>query len=385
MAYFPHAYKKTFVAASAQTVATVATVPATVNLAAGQFGLFDHKTGATIDLGAYAGEVVMLAMGSYHGNDKIGPHHGGYKESIKSKGINPKFISRLYHAPYQASVAAQVTVEAEGDCFGCGVERYLRIDVKGSPALRFLGRNSYFVADWTEKCCVAGQTSVDPYVVLKTWTDQVNGDPLVSPFVEASVEMWDTNTSTWVAITYDAQGNPTNHTVTTQAHGKFRIVLDGAYVDTKFGDCSFRPTDFYEKEPVIILASELDETGDACNVACTTITETSTAKQGRGFGETVLRDVILSNRYAQEPFSTDARIREILEDTSLGSVDRNGNYDLFFILHSIPRSYNPSGMHNSDQYLLCIAAENGSQAATDALALLVALDSAAGVGVELIA
>lgn len=383
MAYFPHAYKKTFVAASVQLAPAAG--DKTEDLAAGELALASYKSGDILPLGAATpSDVVMLAMGSYHANDKIGPHHGGYTESVKSKGINPKFISRLYHAPAQASVAAQVTVEAEGDCFACGVERYLRIDVKGSPALRFLGRNSYFVADWTEKCCVGEQTSVDPFVVLKTWADQINGEPLVSPFVQASVEMWDAVNSVWVAITYDLQGNPTNHTVTTQSHGKFRIVLDGAYVDTKFGDCSFRPTDFYEKEPVIILASELDETGDACNVACTTITETVAAKQGRGFGESVLREVILSNRYAQEPFSNDARIREVLEDTALGSVNRNGSYDLFYVLHSIPRSYNPSGMHNSDQYLLCIAAESGSQASTDALSLLNDLAGTSGVAVEAI-
>lgn len=376
MAYFPHAYKKTFVAASVQLAPAAG--DKTEDLTAGQLALASYKSGDILAGGAVtAGDLVMLAMGNYHANDKIGPHHGGYKESVKSKGINPKFISRLYHAPAEAPVAAQVTVEAEGDCFGCGVERYLRIDVKGSPALRFLGRNSYFVADWTEKCCVAGQTFVDPFVVLSKWAEQINGEPLVSPFVQASVEKWDAVNSVWVSAA--------GHVATTTGHGKFRIVLNGAYVDTKFGDCSFRPTDFYEKEPVMILASELDETGDACNVACTTITETATAKQGRGFGETVLRDVILSNRYAQEPFNTDSRIREILEDTSLGSVNRNGSYDLFFVLHSIPRSYNPSGMHNSDQYLLCIAAENGSQAATDALTILNDLGTASGVAVEAIA
>ena len=376
MAYFPHAYKKTFVAASVQLAPAAG--DKTEDLTAGQLALASYKSGDILAGGAVtAGDLVMLAMGNYHANDKIGPHHGGYKESVKSKGINPKFISRLYHAPAQAPVAAQVTVEAEGDCFACGVERYLRIDVKGSPALRFLGRNSYFVADWTEKCCVGEQTSVDPHTVLSTWADQINGDALVSPFVQATVQMWDADNSEWISAA--------GHTTTTSGHGKFRIVLTGAYVGTTFGDCSFAPTDFYEKEPVIILASELDETGDACNVACTTITETATAKQGRGFGESVLREVILSNRYSQEPFNTDARIREILEDTSMGSVNRNGSYDLFYVLHSIPRSYNPSGMHNSDQYLLCIAAENGSQAATDALTILTDLGTASGVAVEVIA
>lgn len=382
MAYFPHAYTKTFVASSVDLAPSAG--EKTENLTAGQLALADYKTGDLIAPSAVSGgtvDLAMIALGSYHTVDKVGPHHGGYQESVKSKGINPKFVSRVYKAIAQAPVAAQVTVAAEGNCFACGVERYLRIDVKGSPALRFLGRNAYFVADWTEKCCVTGQTFVDPFVVLSAWADQINNDPLITPFVNATVQKWDPAANSGAGAWVSSAG----HTVTTSNHGKFRIVLDGAYVDTQFGNCSFKPTDFYEKEPVLILASELDETGNPCNVACTTITTTAEAKQGRGFGETVLREMILTNRYAQEPFSTDARIREILDDTALAAVSRTASYDLYYVLHSIPRSYNPTGAHNSDQYLLCIAAVNGSTASTNVNTLVSAIATAAGIAVETIA
>lgn len=53
-------------------------------------------------------------------------------------------------------------------------------------------------------------------------------------------------------------------------------------------------------------------------------------------------------------------------------------------MHSIPRSYNPSGMHNSDQYLLCIAVDASD---TDLIAeikqLTDAIATAASVTVEL--
>lgn len=374
MAYFPHAYKKVFVAAAVDTAGGTTSDA----LTAGQVAILD-KTFTSVAPGAVAaGGLYTLAQGSFHTVDKLGPHHGGYQESVKSKGINPKYVSKIWTVAAAAPTNAILTVEAEGDCFKCGVERYLRLDIKGSPALRFLGRNAYFVADWTSYCCATGQTTVDPYTVLSTWAEQIAGDPLVSPFVQAVVEKWDAAANEGAGAWVSSAG----HTVTTSGHGKFRIKLTGAYVDTKFGDCSFAPTDFYEREPVQLLASEIDETGDACNVACTTITEVQRGEQGNGFGESVLREFILSNRYAQEDFQTDPRMREVLNDIALAGVSRSASYTSVNILHSIPRSYNPSGMHNSDQYLLTIYAVDGSGEATDIATLAGAIATAAGISVE---
>lgn len=378
MAYFPHAYKKVFVAASVE----VAAGQKSHQLLAGELALLDKTFTSVAAGGAAAGGLYYLGQGSYHTVDKIGPHHGGYKESVKSKGINPKFISKIWTVDAAAPTNAVLTVEAEGDCFKCGVERYLRLDVKGSPALRFLGRNAYFVTDFTSYCCVTGQTTVDPYTVLSIWAEQIAGDNLVSPFVQVAVEKWDPTANEGAGAYLTVDETATTHTVTTSNHGKFRLTLTGAYVDTKFGDCSFSPTDFYEREPIQLLASEIDETGNACNVACTTITEVQRGEQGNGFGETVIREFILSNRYAQDDFKTDPRMREILNDIAFTGVSRNATYKAFNILHSIPRSYNPSGMHNSDQYLLTVYAVDASAAATAVGAICTDLADAAGITVE---
>ena len=37
----------------------------------------------------------------------------------------------------------------------------MRIDVKGSPALRFLNHNAYAIADSANVCCVDGQEYID--------------------------------------------------------------------------------------------------------------------------------------------------------------------------------------------------------------------------------
>lgn len=377
MAYFPHAYQKLLLAKSAEAAAGVASSA----LSAGEVGLLDATTYQSVAIAAQAGgpatsltaPMYILAQGSLHSVDKLGPFHGGYQESVKSKGINPKYVSAIWKSDAAAEVAATLTVEAEGDCFKCGVERYLRLDVKGSPALRFLGRNAYYVADWTEYCCATGQTTIDPYVVLSKWAEQIGIDPLVSPFVTAVVQKWDSENEEWISAA--------GHTVTTSSHGKFRIVLTAkttTQISTHFGDCGFRPTDHYELEPIQLFASELDETGDACNVACTTITST-VGTQKKGSGESVIRQLILSNRYEQDPFQQDARMREILNEVAF-NVDRTASYNLYHLLHSVPRKSNPSGTMDNDQYLISIAVD-----ATDATTngriddMLVDLGKAAGL------
>ena len=370
MAYFPHAYKKMFIAQAAD-VAGGTTSDA---LTKGQIAIL--KDFESVAPGAIVGGgLYTLAQGSLHSVDKIGPHHGGYQESVKSKGINPKYISKIWEVEPVASTAATVKLATISGQFAAGKSVFVRLDVKGSPALRFLGRNSYFVADYVVDCDDASNP-VDASKVLLDIAADMAADPLVGPFISVSVEQWD-GVSAWTTIT---AANTNNE--------KCRLVVEGAYVDTRFGDCSFRPTDFFEKEPVQLILSELNETGDICSVdfqdpyAAGTESTVVLAKQGNGFGESVIREFILSNRYAQEPWSNDPRLREVTDSIAF-EVDRTATYKTFNILHSIPRSYNPSGMHNSDQYMLTIAVDSTAtllladvKSLTDALAL------AAGLTVE---
>ena len=76
-----------------------------------------------------------------------------------------------------------------------------------------------------------------------------------------------------------------------------------------------------------------------------------------GTGEKVLRDLILSEGYQQNHFSTnrDLRVREITQGYDVSSaVDRGGLYDCYYIQHTVPRYNNPSGTFDNDQYLLKI-------------------------------
>ena len=133
-----------------------------------------------------------------------------------------------------------------------------------------------------------------------------------------------------------------------------KLQVEGAYVDTKFGTCSFDTRDFYEKEPVQIILSNLDETGEPCN-DCGVASRT-TGVMAQTTGETVLRDVLMTERYMQMPYNQgnpdSARIREIEHsDDIVNAVDRDALYVAFNILHSVPRFNNPTGTFDNDQYL----------------------------------
>jgi hypothetical protein len=146
----------------------------------------------------------------------------------------------------------------------------------------------------------------------------------------------------------------------------------GAYVDTVFGDCSFSPSDFFETEPIQMYASMAayannsnDLGGDTCAVSCFTVTEIQNGKQGKGFGETLVRELILAKRYQQEPWYADPRMREVMNDTTLSTsngggpeITRGTKYSVYYLLHSIPRKNNPTSVMDNDQYLVKIVVPN---------------------------
>ena len=132
------------------------------------------------------------------------------------------------------------------------------------------------------------------------------------------------------------------------------LVIESAYVDTKFGNCSYSKNDRVDIEPVIIKVSILDETGDPCVVNCFKPTEIQEAHQGAGYGETLLQEYILSKSYEQEFWEDDPRYRETKDQTFNTDVDRTAKYKVLNILHSVPRKSNPSGTFDNDQYLIRI-------------------------------
>jgi len=189
--YFNHAFKKVYVSAVNAGAISLRTTGSTQDLTAGQLGLFDAKTYAAIAAAGAVNQPFILAQGSYRTQDKIGKFHGGYKESIKSKTINPKYVSRFFKV--NAVTPLSQIIDVSGLDITCGNTYQLRLDIKGSPALRTLKRNAYHTLDAFAGCCADGCDApcngdpVDENVILLQWAAQINEDPIISLFVRAYV------------------------------------------------------------------------------------------------------------------------------------------------------------------------------------------------------
>lgn len=351
--YFSHAFRKDFLPAST----TLASSGTTADLSAGAIGFFNAKTFAALT--SAGATPFILAQGSYFTSDKIGPFHGGYKESVKSKVINPKYVSRVIKVAAKTPLNQIKTLEFCN--LECGKTYRLRLDLKGSPALRFLSHNIYRTLDAFTGCCAdeSNPGLVDPTIAAIAFAKQVNNDPILKNFISVAVK--NTADATVAAGSYDTFTPAGSITETSKA----KLVITVAYADTKFGTCTFTPTDHYELEPLFIYSSMLDETGDPCHTNCFTETETQAPRQASGSGETVLRALILDGRYRQEayPDSTHVdhlRMREIEANPGLANVNRSGLYDQVLILHSVPRFNNPTSTFDNDQYLLVLNVPTGT-------------------------
>ena len=98
MSYFNHAFQKTFVGTNGFTGLAEGKLGTPGNiLTGGYFAFVDAKTWNVLATDATPGCCnLVLAAGSIYANDKIGPFHGGYLESNKSKEINPRYVNRFY-------------------------------------------------------------------------------------------------------------------------------------------------------------------------------------------------------------------------------------------------------------------------------------------------
>jgi hypothetical protein len=410
MAYFNHAFKKTFLGTG--TVGTNAngfsTLPngtvlgtSTSNvLAPGALTYINPNNWQISNTPPTACCEFILASGAMMDNDKIGPFHGGYKESNKSKTVKGKYISKVWASPAQLPTNYVLHVgttpytavtppvsgdpgETAGTCckkFLCGETYYLRVDVKGSPALRFLNHNAYLTLEAYTGCCAdddIAPTPVDPGMVYIQWAKQLVESPIMKNLVYPVVLTSLNGTTNFTAYYPDNTVTlpaPSGNITTVARYRDYvnngytanecaGMVLVGAYADTRFENCTFQLTDFYELEPLRVYASEVDLTGSPCEFDTLCVGVECYGRQANGVGETVVRDVILSEAYRQNFFHSDLRIREITQGNDLlngAGLNRTSFYDRIFIQHNIPRLYNPTGTFDNDQYLLEVVFNNAT-------------------------
>ena len=430
MSYFNHSFIKSFynTATSAVTNNT-----ATQNISGGNLALvqvsdtnvwetINPATGSATTLGwvtppsstAYgdtdgldAKKLVYLVQGSILPNDKIGSH-GGFKETVKSKGINVKYITGLWKKSAAASTTSKIRVIVGPTCAPCGEPLRFRLDVKGSPALRFLNRNAYAIADSefslnnnASVCCANNQEYLDPVVALAKIGAFLIQDPIIGKFLSTTLTTTATlhyaNTSgelgtiagpTGTAHTINnVIGTSPTYTPETTPTRWAALTLEAntlANLSTNFGFGSFDTRDFYETEPITFAGSILDETGNPCN-NCGTVT-TTIGVRPETTGETVVRDLLLTQSYMQNPINQgnkdSARMREILgfdASNSYSSISRTTTYDVNYIEHVVPRFNNPSSTFDSEQYLYKIYSPTSTGATAVVDSMMTALSAASGV------
>ena len=427
MAYFNHAFCKTLLSTAADPgtgpgasgAATTTIQPATVEVV-------NPTTWQTDYVASLAGgKNIVLAMGSIMSQDKIGPFHGGYQTTSKTKMINPKYVQSVYQVNCCEAKTNIIAVgeydpdvlPTESVCcrtFECDETYYLRIDLKGSPALRYLNHNMYYVASAYTGCCPDDDptATVSSGVVMAGWIDDIIHTPTFFGLYEqwdqrminiGLTEICDGDATLYLpdapyfeetgkglvlsaagtafvnslgdidgpALTYDTVAAlSTFDPADSDPDCCYGLVIEPAAIETKFDNCTFETSDKYEIEPLIGQVSMVDETGDPCEFEGVCLHDgitpganggailpaLRTAIQVQGSGEQVLRDFILSQSYEQNfVANNDLRIREItLGDDIVNAVDRDALYSSVYILHSVPRFNNPTGVFDNDQYLIRI-------------------------------
>lgn len=426
MAYFNHAFCKTLLSTAAEPAAG-GIGDTSADLAPATVGVINPQTWADDYVGILAnGRNMVLAMGSIMSQDKIGPFHGGYQTTSKTKMINPRYVQSLYQVnccEAQTNVIGvgetnPTVAPADSTCcreFECDETYYLRIDLKGSPALRYLNHNMYYVASAYTGCCPDDDptAAVSSGVVMQGWINDIISTPTFFGLYDqwdqrminiALVEVCDDGGGSGTATLYlpdepyftdgalNAEGTAfvtdlesISADYTDSGTGSapealsdlvvddtccYGLIINPAAVETQFKNCTFETSDKYEIEPLIGQVSMVDETGDPCEFLGVCLSDgitpnanggavvpaLRTAVQVQGSGEQVLREFILSQSYEQNfVANNDLRIREITLGTDIvDAVDRNSLYSSVYLLHSVPRFNNPTGVFDNDQYLIRI-------------------------------
>lgn len=270
---------------------------------------------------------------------------------------------------------ATFTVDAVGvqECeftFLCGETYNLFINLSGNPVLRVLNHDSYRKLAAYTGCCpndAIEPTPVDSTLVFIDWAKQIITSPYLMHFVRPIV--FDQDGNPWFATAEEAvaEGWPAtqiwdNYTSTGYVEGALAgIRLIGAYIDTQFETCSFQVSDYFEKDIVKMDVTLSDEEGNPCDFNGLCVTTECCGFNGQGFGDTYLKEIILHEKYLQNSFSSDTRIREVNQGTYLRDIlNRFAFYDKYVIQHVVPRWNNHSSQLDDEQYSLNIYVPAGT-------------------------
>lgn len=203
-----------------------------------------NGNGLTVNVTAAAGSVTAAVINNpgygYSVGDVVTIADGGNDSTFTITSVNGSSV--------------------DGECcfeFLCDETYYLRLDIKGSPALRFLNHQVYNTLDYYTGCCPSGSlspTPVDSTLVMIGWASQImdttRNVPYLSDFIYPVVISETVGGSTYwlyppgtdltaltAAPTDVVYGTWDNYVSPGHTTGECAgLVLFGAYVDTTFGN-----------------------------------------------------------------------------------------------------------------------------------------------------
>lgn len=176
---------------------------------------------------------------------------------------------------------------------------------------------------------IAGTACADDYTVEQFSTDCLDESCLTSNVTFTYADLPAFEGRSWNLIPVVVVDNLTR---------KCGILVTAGYIDPKFGNCSFDPTDYYETMPITMEVSLLVEDAGTCdNALLPTITQTRRGQISRASGEWVLREAAVkldAYQKDQDQFSLSPRMREAFDMNIINQVDRNSFYKLYYISYS---------------------------------------------------
>jgi hypothetical protein len=126
---------------------------------------------------------------------------------------------------------------------------------------------------------------------------------------------------------------------------KAGIRIAAPFGSIKFGDSSFAPDEFYDSKPIQMEVSVYDQSGNPCS-----FTENGKGvkvkegKYSRLSGEHVAREIIKGGAYFTfEQWSMDPRMREVMDNNVLSTVDRKKYYVAYYLKFKESRGDNNFG------------------------------------------
>jgi hypothetical protein len=216
----------------------------------------------------------------------------------------------------------------------------------GSGTNRLADLQAFYASDTTivanSLAFFASGTCSDTYSLSQYSSNYLTDDCLASDIAQYD------NVQSFEGFAWAPCPCPTAGDISTANVG---VRIKGAYVSTQFGDCSFEPMDYYRQRPLRITASQVNRDGSPCSTAAQ-VTKVQFGRVSTQSGEWVVRQYLKAlSLEAYGAWSTDPRMREVLDIQVLNFIDRRKTYKVYYMIYNQNRfNANWTGTYSNDKF-----------------------------------